>query len=70
MHHLFEIVQTPDVIKLPLWDVAAKGPNAYPDNASYVREQLINLLSTSFPNLTPGQVQACVTGMFDLKVCL
>lgn len=67
MHHLFEIVQTPDVIKLPLWDVAAKGPNAYPDNASYVREQLINLLSTSFPNLTPGQVQACVTGMFDLK---
>jgi len=67
MHHLFEIVQTPDVIKQPLWDISAKGASAYPDNASYVREQLITLLSTSFPNLTHGQVQACVAGMFDLK---
>lgn len=67
MHHLFEIIQTPDVIKQPLWDAASVGPAAFPDNASYVREQLITLLSTSFPNLTAAQVQACVAGMFDLK---
>ena len=68
MHHLFEIVQTNDVIVAPLWDVNTLGPTAFPDNASYVRDRLVNLLSTSFPNLTPGQVQGCVTGMFELKV--
>mmetsp|Transcript_13460 Transcript_13460/g.38220 ORF Transcript_13460/g.38220 Transcript_13460/m.38220 type:complete len:176 (+) Transcript_13460:344-871(+) len=67
MHHLFEIVQTNDVIVAPLWDVASLGPTAFPDNASYVRDRLVNLLSTSFPNLTPAQVHACVAGMFDLK---
>lgn len=68
MHHLFEIVQTTEVIQAPLWDVNAMGPAAFPDNATFVRERLINLLSTSFPNLTPAQVQSCVIGMFDLKV--
>ena len=45
-------------MKAPLWDVAALGAAAYPSNAAYVQQYVTNLLTTSFPNLRPQQVQA------------
>lgn len=66
LHHLFFLADS-NIIKAPLWDVAAKGPTAYPSNAAFVREYVGTLLSSSFTNLTPSQVQACVAGMFELK---
>ena len=66
LHHLFAIVQT-DAIKAPLWDVAALGPTAFPSNAAFVQQHTSELLSTSFPNLRPQQVQATVMGMMELK---
>lgn len=58
-----------DVIKAPLWDVAALGAAAYPSNAAYVQQFTANLLTTSFPNLRPQQVQ--VTGIFScVMVCV
>ena len=47
-----------DALKAPLWDVAALGAAAYPSNAAYVQQYVTNLLTTSFPNLRPQQVQA------------
>ena len=46
-----------DAIKAPLWDVAALGPAAYPSNAAFAQQYTANLLTTSFPNLRPQQVQ-------------
>lgn len=46
-----------DAIKAPLWDVAAQGPAAFPSNAAYVQQYVTQLLTTSFPNLRPQQVQ-------------
>ena len=56
LHHLFSTVNS-GVIKAPLWDEAAKGPNAYPNNAVFVHEFVSELLSSSFPNLRPAQLQ-------------
>ncbi|KXZ44730.1 hypothetical protein GPECTOR_63g55 [Gonium pectorale] len=66
LHHLFTILDA-NVIKAPLWDVAAKGPTAYPTNSAFVRVHVMGLLSTSFPNLSQPQVSACVSGMFEYK---
>lgn len=38
----------------PLWD--ATIPYAYPNNAMFVREFTIKLLSSSFPNMTASEV--------------
>ncbi len=56
LHHLFSTVNS-GVIKAPLWDEAAKGPTAYPNNAVFVHEYVSDLLSRSFPNLRPAQLQ-------------
>lgn len=56
LHHLFSVV-SPTIIKAPLWDIAAKGPTAYPSNEAFVREYVANLLASSFPNLTQQQVR-------------
>jgi exportin-1 len=66
LHHLFLVVSS-DVIKAPLWDVAAQGPTAFPNNSTYVNQQVSQLLTTSFPNMQPRQVEACVRGMFEYK---
>jgi exportin-1 len=66
LHHLFSIIQT-DAIKAPLWDVTTLGPTAFPNNAAFVQQHTSELLSTSFPNLRPQQVQATVMGMMELK---
>lgn len=56
LHHLFLIIST-DVIKAPLWDVASLGPTAFPNNAAFVHQHVSQLLTTSFPNLRPQQVE-------------
>jgi exportin-1 len=66
LHHLLSVVDGTS-IKAPLWDVAVKGPNAYPSNAAFLRDFVSNLLATSFPNMLPTQVSACTSGMFELK---
>ncbi len=59
LHHLFTIVNT-DVIKAPLWDTAALGATAFPNNAAFVHQHVSQLLTTSFPNLRPQQVEVIV----------
>ena len=56
LHHLFGVVSG-DVIKAPLWDVAALGPAAYPSNAVFVHHHVTQLLTTSFPNMRAPQVE-------------
>ena len=56
LHHLFRIVSE-DAIRAPLWDVEALGPAAFPNNAAYVHQQVSQLLTTSFSNLRPQQVE-------------
>jgi len=43
------------VLTEPLWDVAT-SPQSYPNNAVFVREYTIKLLSASFPNMTTAEV--------------
>jgi hypothetical protein len=38
----------------------------YPNNLAFVRSHLLQLLSTSFPNMTEAQVQRIVDKMFEL----
>lgn len=56
LHHLFGIAGA-DVIRAPLWDSAAQGASAYTSNAAFVHEYVTSLLTTSFPNMRPQQVQ-------------
>ena len=56
LHHLFRIASE-DAIKAPLWDTAALGPTAFPNNAAYLNQQVSQLLTTSFSNLRPQQVE-------------
>eukprot|EP00878_Enallax_costatus_P005895 GHUV01006184.1.p1 GENE.GHUV01006184.1~~GHUV01006184.1.p1 ORF type:complete len:956 (+),score=324.49 GHUV01006184.1:1172-4039(+) len=65
--HLFSLVKNDQVIKAPLWDVAAKGPTAYPNNAAFVQEFVCSLLASSFPNMTPVQTQSAVAGMMAIE---
>lgn len=43
-----------DTIRGPLWD-ASQG--TYASNKDYVQQYVANLLTTSFPNLRPTQVE-------------
>jgi exportin-1 len=47
--------------------VQAKGPSAYASNAAFVQEYVCGLLSSSFPNMTPVQIQAAVAGMMAIE---
>lgn len=40
----------------PLWDASAVAL-PYPNNTMYVRDCTIKLLGSSFPNMTPAEVQ-------------
>lgn len=57
LHHLFSIVLEGSVIRAPLWDTQAKGPNAYSSNAEYARDAVTELLCNSFPNMQKPQVE-------------
>lgn len=47
--------------------VQAKGPTAYANNAAFVADYTCGLLTTSFPNMTPTQIQAAVAGMMAIE---
>lgn len=47
-------VESPSLTE-PLWD-ATTVPYPYPNNAAFVREYTIKLLSSSFPNMTAAEV--------------
>lgn len=64
LQHLFSTLANPAVVTCPIWDATQKQ---YTSNEHFVREHLTTLLSTSFPNLSQIQVQAVVSGMFDLR---
>ena len=52
----------------PLWDTATV-PYPYPNNAAFVREYTIKLLSSSFPNMTAAEVSTkFITSRFALFV--
>lgn len=53
-----------DSATCPLWDAAAGGAGAFPSNAAFVHAHLVRLLGSSFPNMTPAQVEDTVTKMF------
>jgi exportin-1 len=65
MQHLFSVVGDPTVLTCPIWDSASQ--KQFPSNEHYVREHLTGLLVSSFPNMSQIQVQAVVSGMFDLR---
>lgn len=56
LHHLFRIVSE-DAIKAPLYDREALPPGSSTNNAAYVHQQVSQLLTTSFSNLRPQQVE-------------
>eukprot|EP00850_Spirogloea_muscicola_P001322 SM000005S17119 [mRNA] locus=s5:278232:288307:- [translate_table: standard] len=66
LQHLFCLVDS-DVLTQPLWDVAKLGPTAFANNAAFVLDYTIKLLSESFPNMTPIEVAAFVKGSFEVK---
>jgi hypothetical protein len=45
----------------------AKGPTGYANNAAFVQEYVCSLLASSFPNMTPVQIQAAVAGMMAIE---
>lgn len=66
LQHFFTVVED-DTLTAPLWDVAELGPSAAPNNAVFVRDSTVTMLSTSFPNIPYPEVQQLVQGMFELK---
>ncbi|XP_059304378.1 protein EXPORTIN 1A isoform X3 [Lycium ferocissimum] len=63
LQHLFCLVES-GMLTEPLWD-ASTVPYPYPNNAAFVREYTIKLLSTSFPNMTSAEVTQFVSGLFE-----
>jgi exportin-1 len=66
LQNLFTIAES-ESLSAPLWDVSAKGPGGYQNNAAFVKEHVSNLLTTSFPNMSIAEATVLVQGMFDYK---
>mmetsp|Transcript_24882 Transcript_24882/g.80999 ORF Transcript_24882/g.80999 Transcript_24882/m.80999 type:complete len:1099 (+) Transcript_24882:98-3394(+) len=60
--HLFVAVES-GAITSPLWP--QDGSVAATSNGQYVRELLLQMFTTSFPNLTAAQLQSTIAGMFE-----
>jgi exportin-1 len=69
LQNLFCIAES-EQLSAPLWDVAAAGPAGYPNNASFVKEHVSKLLTSSFPNMGRAEAVVLVQGMFDYKADL
>ncbi|KAH0895875.1 hypothetical protein HID58_045443, partial [Brassica napus] len=65
LQHLFCLVESGSLTE-PLWD-AATVPYPYPNNAAFVREYTIKLLSSSFPNMTAAEVTQFVNGLYESR---
>nr|GMC60863.1 protein EXPORTIN 1A isoform X1 [Ipomoea batatas]GMC68247.1 protein EXPORTIN 1A isoform X1 [Ipomoea batatas] len=63
LQHLFCVVES-GMLTEPLWD-ASTVSYSYPNNAVFVREYTIKLLSTSFPNMTSSEVTQFVSALFE-----
>jgi len=62
---MFSLVETGQV-RVPLWDTAkVNTPNM--SNQSFLRDYVMNLLSTAFPNVSKERVRSFVLGLFDLN---
>jgi len=66
LQHLFELTVS-SCLTVPLWDVAALGPTAFANNAVFLRHHTIQLLTSSFPNMSQIQIAAFVDGLFECK---
>ncbi|CAH9070808.1 unnamed protein product [Cuscuta epithymum] len=62
LQHLFCVVES-GLLTEPLWDPST-SPYSYPNNAAFVLEYTIKLLSSSFPNMTASEVTQFVNGLF------
>lgn len=56
LHLLFRLAG-PGGLDAPLWDTAKEGPAAYAGNAAFLRAHLTTMLTNSFPNMTPHQIE-------------
>ncbi|XP_058072519.1 protein EXPORTIN 1A-like [Magnolia sinica] len=65
LQHLFCLVDSGSLTE-PLWD-AATVPYPYPNNMMFVREYIIKLLGTSFPNMITAEVTQFVNGLFESR---
>ncbi|KAK4489824.1 hypothetical protein RD792_000468 [Penstemon davidsonii] len=68
LQHLFCMVES-WVVTVPLWDITTVA-DPYPSNGMFVREYTINLLCTSFPNMTAAEVTQFVAGLFESRADL
>ncbi|CAN8269826.1 unnamed protein product [Cochlearia groenlandica] len=66
LQHLFSMVESGSLSE-PLWDAATVPSHPYPDNAAYVCEYTIKLLSSSFPNMTSSEVEQFVSGLYEAR---
>lgn len=58
--HLLNVVKN-NILRGPLWDVSSQGANPPPDNATYVQQQMTQLLVSSFPNMQAVQIEVHCT---------
>ncbi|XP_013667542.2 protein EXPORTIN 1A-like [Brassica napus] len=65
LQHLFCLAES-GALTEPLWDVATV-PHPYPNNAVFVREYTIKLLSSSFPNMTAAEVTQFVNRLYESR---
>ncbi|CAH2072557.1 unnamed protein product [Thlaspi arvense] len=65
LQQLFCLVESASLTE-PLWDTATV-PYPYPNNAAFVREYTIKLLSSSFPNMTAAEVTQFVNGLYESR---
>ncbi|KAG7550928.1 Armadillo-type fold [Arabidopsis thaliana x Arabidopsis arenosa] len=65
LQHLFCLPES-GALTEPLWD-ATTVPYPYPNNAAFVREYTIKLLSSSFPNMTAAEVTQFVDGLYESR---
>ncbi|KAK3239812.1 Exportin-1, partial [Cymbomonas tetramitiformis] len=68
LQHMLQASLSPQLSQ-PLWDVAGTpgGAAAYPNNAAFVRQHIIQLLTTAFPNVSAPQVTLFMDALFEAK---
>ncbi|PRP84096.1 exportin-1-like [Planoprotostelium fungivorum] len=65
---MFRLVET-GAVTVPLWPANANMDPSM-TNQRYLRQNVIDLLTHAFPNLSPNQVKTFVLGLFNLDVPL
>ncbi|RHY40502.1 hypothetical protein DYB30_009860, partial [Aphanomyces astaci] len=68
LKHMFSLVEM-NQVNVPLWESLPGMPPVMPvgqTNSQFLKEYVANMISTSFPNMSPAQVRAFVVGCFDM----